>query len=675
MKNTPLNHLTNEENKKDKQNPKNLSQAKHASSATERSRGQKYKKIIKIGAVVLGVILIILVGLGYFSINPALSAYYSAQRGKTDLQQAQKALQEMKLSGAIKAIEYAEEDLNNANESLAKLKWVKIIPFVNIQYKAATQLATASSQISSSLKMVLQVAEDVTAPIEFKNLSKIGGLTPEQKEEVLKNLYQSYPRLELAQSEIELAELEINKMPSFGVVKEIEEAKNEVTSYLPQLKQVLEKTTVLSKLLPRFAGYPNEQTYLILLQNNTELRPTGGFLGSYGILKVKGGEIAELKTDDTYNLDNHAETNFTPPWQLPTLVHPDLNTWYLRDANWSPDFPTSAEKADWLYHQEGGKVEFNGSIAITSTFIEYLLEVTGPITVEGFPREFTSENVTELIQYHVEKRYAELGLSDEFRKNLIGELASKMIDKLFSLPKEKLTLLLDNLSKSLEEKHFMLYSKDEEIQNFIEEENWGAKIKEYDGDYLEVVDANMASLKTDAYVERKYNYELDLNGNDKVKAKLAITHRNNAPGFSWKTTRYRTWNRIYVPQGSELINIDGNEKGQQYYNEPGKTYEIIDEAGKTSIGTFTSIEPGEERTLTYEYYLPEKLSQDLKQNGYKLLFQKQPGTISPELEINVNSSNTIKSFSPQDIGSLLSNNKRVEYKTNLLTDKEFIVNF
>ena len=95
----------------------------------------------------------------------------------------------------------------------------------------------------------------------------------------------------------------------------------------------------------------------------------------------------------------------------------------------------------------------------------------------------------------------------------------------------------------------------------------------------------------------------------------------------------------------------------------------------TSIGTFASIEPGDERELTYEYYLPEVLSKKLKNNGYRLKIQKQPGTISPDLTINVNTFNTIKSFTPGDLGTLLENNKKVEYKTNLLTDLEFTVNY
>ena len=130
-----------------------------------------------------------------------------------------------------------------------------------------------------------------------------------------------------------------------------------------------------------------------------------------------------------------------------------------------------------------------------------------------------------------------------------------------------------------------------------------------------------------------------------------------------------------MPLGSELITIDGNEKGAQFYKERGMTYEIIDELDKTSIGTFTSIEPKEERDLIYEYYLPEKLSKSLKNDSYKLKIQKQPGTINPELTINVNTSNTIKSFTSEEIGTLLENNKKVEYKTDLLTDLEFTINY
>lgn len=668
MKKISLNQITNNkpelEDKEKNENKKN-------------TKLQKYKKIIKIAGLVFAIIFIILLGLSLYSINPALSAYYNAQQGKKDLILAQKAIEQTNISGAAKALSTSKEDFQRSHDAMSKLKWVKIIPFANIQYKAADKLLLAGIQISSTFEETLNVVETMVAPIEFKDVNQLGGITPEQKEEILKNLYQSTPTLESAQSKLELAELEIEKMPSFGVIKDIEEAKDLALTYLPQAKHFLDKAVILSRLLPRFGGYPEEQNYLILFQNNTELRPSGGFIGSFGLLDIKSGEIVDFKTTDTYNIDKNAETNITPPWQLPQLVHPDLDTWYLRDANWSPDFPTSAQKVEEIYKLEGGEENFNGVFAITSTFLEYILEVTGPVTVSGFPRKFTSDNVTELIQYHVNKRFAEIGIDVGDRKNLLGDLATEIIGKLYALPQEKLMTLLQTLSNSLNEKHFLLYSHDEEIQKFIEEENWGGEIQETsdEEDYFVSVDANMASLKTDTYVERGVDYNIDLTNEDKAKASVTLTHINNAPGFSWRTTRYRTWNRIYVPQGSELININGNEKGSQYYKEDGMTYEIINELDKTSIGTFTSIEPGEKREMTYEYYLPENLSKNLKNDGYKLKIQKQPGTISPELTVNINTFNTIKSFAPANKGTLLENNKRVEYKTNLLTDLEFTINY
>jgi hypothetical protein len=653
---------------------------KISSRGPSRERKLKWKEIkhkrTKIVLLVISILLIVLVSLGLFSINPAISTYYSAMRAKEGILQAQKAFERINFTAAATALKYANEDLISSQKSLSKLRWVKIVPFINIQFNAADHLLSAGIQISSSLKTVSETAVNIIAPIDYKKTKNLGEITVEQKREILKNLYESTPSLERAKSEFELAEIEIKKMPRFGVISQIEDAKNQITNQLPQVKQALEKGVVLSKLLPGILGHPNEQVYFFLFQNNTELRPTGGFLGTYGVLKVQDGEIKELTTDDTYNLDNRAKTKITPPWQFPKLVHPALTTWYLRDANWSPDFPTSAENAVSIYHKQGGtEKEFNGVMAITPTLIEYLFEVTGPIRVSGFPKEFNSDNVVDLIQYQVEKRFAELGIKEEFRKEIIGELADVLIKKIFELPKEKLAPLALTLLKLFNEKHVLIYSNNEEMQKFIEEEGWAGKVEETSGDYLASIDANMASLKTDKYVDRSLAYEINLDSNDKAKAKLSITYKNNAPGFSWKTTRYRTWNRIYVPLGSELINISGNEKGAQYYDKPGKTYEIGEELGKASIGTFASIEPGEEKTLTYEYYLPTDLTSKLKSEGYKLLVQKQPGTLEPKLHVNLFSFNTIVSFSPAELGALLENNKKIEFKTTLLTDCEFSANF
>ena len=55
---------------------------------------------------------------------------------------------------------------------------------------------------------------------------------------------------------------------------------------LDELARTLVYIDELLTLYPNFAGFKEPKTYLVLLQNSNELRPTGGFIGSVGIANV-----------------------------------------------------------------------------------------------------------------------------------------------------------------------------------------------------------------------------------------------------------------------------------------------------------------------------------------------------------------------------------------------------
>lgn len=642
-------------------------------SSSNNKKAIKNKKF-KIPLLVIGIIILALVFGVVLSVPKALKAYYDAMAGKEALEKAQELVLKQDLSNATTFLDYAYNDFNSSSKNLSALKWMKIVPFAGTQISSAEHILKAGSIITNALREVSIVGEELFAPLKIaaEGGNNFDALSDSQKKEILQKLQESSPRIERAYSEIELAEIELSKIPSFGKLKQIKEAENILTERLPELKQILNQVTVVAKILPGVAGYPEEQTYLFILQNNTEMRPTGGFWGSYGILKVKDGKIIDFKTDDTYNLDQQSDINVDPPWQLPLLTNPDMDSWYFRDANWSPDFPTTAEKGIWFYHEEGGNEQkIDGMIAITPTLIEYLLEIVGPITVDG--TTFTSENLTEQLEIEVEQSYKEKGLEIHERKGIIGDIANVLMDRLFTLPREQWADLIEVVNKSFEEKHIFVYLRNEPSQEFIEEQNYAGKIRYTEGDYLMVVDANMAALKTDYYVDRSESYDVKIN-KDKGEVTLTLHYKNNAPGFSWKTTRYRTWVRIYTPQGSQLVSINGNEKGSQYYqsNEP---YEIIDEKGKTSIGTFISVEPGEQKDVVFNYQLPSSLiSTIMDSKTYDLLIQKQGGVINPGLKVKINLPESINYFSQMEHGSLLDD-KSVEYNWNLNNDREFKVEF
>lgn len=602
----------------------------------------------------------------------AINTFYAAKNAQTAVFTAYDFVKKQKVSEATAALNFALTNFEKAQASFKKLQWLEFFPYLRIQYRAANHLFSAATLTTSSLLTTADTGQTILGSLSYGKIKNVKGIGKKQKRLLLENLYQSAPILFRAKSQMDLAEIEINKIPKHGVLPPIKKYQKTFLDRMPEIKKAQSTVVLASRLLPSLAGYPQEKTYFIMFQNNRELRPAGGFFGTYGILKLKDGEIVSLKTDDPYNLDNKAKISITPPWQIPTLVNPDTKSWYLRDSNWSPDFPTTAQKALWFYHEEKGKErDFAGVIAFTPTVLEYLIELTGPIKIQDFPIEFTKENVVSLIQYQTGQRFSELGIKEEFRKEIIGELAKILLQRILSLPKEKWPALFSVLQKSLLEKHIFLYFQDSEVQNFAKEQDWAGEIKNVKTDYLSVIDTNCASLKTDEYIWRFYNHEIDLTKKE-AEVKLILTYKNQSPGFSWKTTRYRNWNRIYVPQGSQLIQVLGQEQDPKYYGPNETLYEITEELGKTVFGSFISIEPGQEKTLTYQYKLPGKLSRVLK-NHYQLYLQKQGGVIKPGLKVAVLTDRKIKSFEP-DFGKEIDD-KKIEFSWDLTQDREINVEF
>lgn len=636
----------------------------------EKKRRKKLSKV-KIALIVIAVLLAIVIIIGILYSKTVVNAYYSAMSGKDNLEFAQEHIEKQNFSAANLALKQSQKNFEESKENIDKMFFVKYIPFIGRQYKAVGSLLNAAVLVDKSLISVSETVVEAVNPI-ISGDTTFNDLDTAEKREILKALQQSTPSFQLAISNIELAQIEMEKIPDTLVLQQIVEAKDLVNENLPTLKEILEGAKVVTKFLPELAGYPTSTNYLMLFHNNDELRPGGGFIGSYGVIKVKDAELTDIKTDDTYNLDDKFEGTIEMPWQIQTLLSPGIRTWYFRDSAWTPDFPTNAEKADWFYHTEGGTGDFNGIIALTPEFIEKLMEITGPISVPGQPKEFNSENFTTLLQYYVERRFVEIGIPEEYRKSIIGEIADVLIDRIFKLDREKWDDLLISIGQSMEQKHFLLYFKNDEIQDYIQNEGWGGNIKSVtdDTDYLMVVDSNMASRKTDQFMERSWHYNVDFT-KEYPQVKLDLNYTNTSLGFSWLTTRYRSWTRVYVPLGSKIIKVTGNEKDPKYYTDLNTDYEVTEEFGKQTFGTFLNVEPGESKKVTFEYELPWKSSDYLNNDEYNILVQKQIGTIKPGVKIIATLPEAYPYTDYKGEGEVEKINGSVELTSDLLTDREF----
>lgn len=619
---------------------------------------------ITLGIIGLFVLLILI------SIYPGIIAYKSAMQGKNDLLEAKKAIEEQNFAQAATTLKKSSDNFRKAKNNLYVLIWLRIIPYVGIQYSAANHLVKSAYNITSGMQEATLAVENIIKPIQSKDVKSVRGVSENQKKQIIEGIYKAHGKFLESSSKIKMAEIEIAQVPRFLTLQKITDVKKQINEYLPQINNIMEQVAQGSKLLPEALGYPNEQTYLFLLENNSELRPGGGFIGTYGIIKIKDGELTKLKTDNIYNLDYPAKIQVTAPWQFAKYVDPKIKSWYLRDSNWSPDFPTNAEKAIWFYKEEGGEEKkIDGVVAITPTFIEYLLEVIGPIKAKD--DTFNAENITEKIQQHTTGQYEGkiVILEQTTRKSIIGDLARSLLGKVFVLKKSKWPDMLKTIKKSFDDKQISIYFTDKNKEKMLEKNNFASSVNQdtKNSDYLMVVDSNMASLKTDPYMDRTIDYTVNQNG----QAKVAITYKNNAVPALLQT-RYRSWTRIYVPKGSEFISVENNEKGLDLYNED-KNYEITEDLNKSVFGTFINIETQETKTIIFNYILPKYVQDQIKKGLYTIIVQKQAGVVNQDLIINYNSPSQIKNISPKDNGKTEGN--KAIFTTPLQSDKEFIINF
>ncbi|MDO9509981.1 MAG: DUF4012 domain-containing protein, partial [Candidatus Magasanikbacteria bacterium] len=169
-------------------------------------------------------------------------------------------------------------------------------------------------------------------------------------------------------------------------------------------KNIIQNQT-LYDLVRDGLGFSGERHTLILFLNNTELRPGGGFIGSYAVISANNGIPSLLKVEGTEIIDNYSSSYLesVPPTVIKKYL--GVEKWYFRDSNWSPDFVESSKKGLELYTKENGVAaeDIDYVVGLTPTVIREALKITGPVKVNGI--EFTADNFVENLQWEVEYGY------------------------------------------------------------------------------------------------------------------------------------------------------------------------------------------------------------------------------------------------------------------------------
>ena len=153
----------------------------------------------------------------------------------------------------------------------------------------------------------------------------------------------------------------------------------------------------LAPHLPALLGADGPRRYLIMAQNEDELRATGGFLTGAGIVTVENGRIVDLSFLDSNYVDNYWVKPYDFPPQ-PLYDYMGLEMLLFRDANYWPDFPTSARKAMDLYAYGRDVAPLDGAIAIDQEFLRLLVDATGPIPIPDSDQTINAGNLLQMLR-------------------------------------------------------------------------------------------------------------------------------------------------------------------------------------------------------------------------------------------------------------------------------------
>lgn len=314
-----------------------------------------------------------------------------------------------------------------------------------------------------------------------------------------------------------------------------------------------------SEALLAFLGAERERQYLLLLENNHELRPTGGFIGSFALVDIDRGVVESVAVRSVYDPDGQLKEFIAPPDPL-LLVTP---RWYMRDANWFVDYSVSARKIAEFFEKEGGPT-VDGVIALTPEVVRDLLRITGPIEIPHYGVTVTDDNFTSVTQDHVTYSYdRELNQPKQF----LADLTPLLLNRLFAVPAQDTLSVVRVLEKVARQKHLLFYFRDENLQRLIEGAGWGGVLPKDQQGMLVVNTANIAGHKTDQFMEQEIDgrFAVTANGDVDVAVMIRRTHRGpeEVPDYEFppdENPAYKdniVYQRVLVPSGARLLEARG----------------------------------------------------------------------------------------------------------------------
>lgn len=610
--------------------------------------GKKIKKnqhqVLKIVAIVL--LVIIALGGSLFA-----SAYFPAKKLitqitslKSEAENLQQSISDKDIDQTKIYLENLNQKINDTEDTYSKLKFIGSFPYINQYYRDGQQAIKIAKTGLETGNILITAIEPYKDFLGIKGGSASSADTTEDRIEFLTQSIEGLTPY-LDNIETKVAEIQ-NSLNQINPSRYPEEIKGiQLRSNITKAQELIDQAYKLIKdgkpLIGKVSwllGKDSPRKYLMIFQNDGELRPSGGFWTAYTTLSIDNGKVIPGTASNIYDLDDAIGKLGTAP-RLISSYHIDVPYLYLRDSNLSPDFPTDAQIFLEKYTKAKGG-EFDAVVAIDTQLLVDMVGVLGKLdTRVGTFTTQPDDRCDGCPQIIYEMQYISgrpRNYLETNRKDFMNPLMSALLSNVMGSEKSKMGELMTAFFKNINQKHIMVYFPDEAMQEIGNLANITGKIIDTDSstDYLHLNDANFASAKSNIFITQKINHDITIK-NGSATHKINVTYTNPTAGSNCNLERtdglclnasiYRDLFRFYTPIGSKLIKMTGSEIETVEYEELNK------QVFEGFYGNKFGLNPKSNLKTSIEYTSGATIG-----STYTLMLQKQPGTKAVEYNLTIN---------------------------------------
>lgn len=449
-----------------------------------------------------------------------------------------------------------------------------------------------------------------------------------------------------------------NSIFEVQAVKESGYVPSVFASDLEKLQPVIDSFSTVLDTLPSVLGMQTQKRYLVLIDNALQLRPGGGVVSAYGVLTISKGKISAFHLSPIDTVDSKLKGQLAMPFAFDR--YGGMTNVTLRNGLYDTDFSRNAATLATVFSQETG-IQVDGVITLDTTFLQRMISITGPITVDGGT-------------VSVDNFYSSMQSQPQF--------LSKFAEVLFATLSSKPSLFLQMSTLTVQlthEKHLLMAFSDPATQSVftvgdVSSPLWDGRVNNDTqfNDFLGISETNIGNNNANFFMQRSITQHIMVAPDASYSAQTTILYHNTAQSNA-SDGNYLLYLRILLPESAQIGGISFDDQAQKiiaavtdpkeygkkdFKAKKGIEVDTVTDTGKKIVGFFVPIPAGATKAIRISYTMSTQMPFVQKPGVYSMRLFKQPGmdSIPYSLQISYPASlkidNTTSGFSSE--GTTLS---------------------